>query len=90
MITNIIAGLSYRVIVIEEMDREKIVVKLEYTDSKQIPNVVVYAPPEPTSIMHMPCRDRLREWRANASLQEEVIDLTQDTDQDIAQPTEDT
>jgi hypothetical protein len=53
-ITNVVSGLSYRVAIVEEKTRDHLTVQIEHTDSHQVPNVMIYAPTEPTATIHLP------------------------------------
>jgi hypothetical protein len=61
-VSNIITGLSYRVVTVEEKDRKHIGVKLTYGEPPNVPNIVVLVPPEPTSFLHMPNSQKIQEW----------------------------
>ena len=53
-VANIISGMRYRVITIEEQGRNKIEVSLNYFYPPSVPNVIIKVPREPTTVLHMP------------------------------------
>jgi hypothetical protein len=61
-ISNLIYGLSYRIITIEESNRKKIHVEVTQSGQSNIPNVVIRVPPEPTTVLHMPQNQALLQW----------------------------
>ena len=60
-VTNVISGLSYRVAVVEERIRDTLTVQIEHTDNHEVPNVMIYTPTEPTSTIHLPQAEGLRD-----------------------------